>query len=81
MTDAPKTCYFALRCPKCKHEWVEQIALPMLMSAVTDRMDVWSKRCPDCGNAPCKGSKHEIVVLTGKEHARALKEMGVADGA
>lgn len=81
MPDKPKTCHFALRCPKCGHEWVEQIAVPMDVLAFCDRADAWGKRCPDCGNRPRRGSNNAIVMLLGKEHERVLKQKGVGDGA
>lgn len=75
----PRLNWFALKCPKCGHEWVDCCVVPMLVKSFTDRLNAWGKRCPGCGNTPRKGSKDAILMLTGPENKRVLAEHGVKE--
>lgn len=79
MADKPKVTWFAFGCPKCKHEWVERLEMPIGLKAFLDRLDAWGKRCPECGNKPRKGSQQAIVLFTGPEHERVMRDKGLSD--
>lgn len=60
-----------LECPKCQHQWVEKLDLPMEVGAAVARMKAASI-CPKCGNG--KG----VMMLLGDRYRAALKELGYA---
>jgi hypothetical protein len=56
-----------LQCPSCQHEWVEQLQVPMNLTAAAMRMKAMSF-CVKCGS-------HGALLLTGAAYRDARKRV------
>ncbi len=56
-----------LKCPKCGHQWLEKVNLPMDIGAFIARAKGFEV-CPQCGN------KKGALMLTGERFREAIKE-------